>query len=80
MHKIKLKNEGKQSIEKQKRLNEKMREVVKKEIIKWLDAGIIYPISDNNWVSLVQCVPKKSDITMFSNDKDELISTCILTG
>ena len=56
-----------------------MKEVVKKEIIKWLDAKIIYPISDSNWVSPVQYVPKKSGITVVSNDKDELIPTCIPT-
>ncbi|XP_019267350.1 PREDICTED: uncharacterized protein LOC109244673 [Nicotiana attenuata] len=36
-----------------------MKEVVKKEMIKWFDAVIIFPISDSNWVSPVQCVPKK---------------------
>lgn len=58
MYKIKLEDEGKQSIEKQRRLNEKMKEVVQKEIIKWLDAGIIYPYVDNNWVSPVQWFQK----------------------
>ncbi|XP_017621433.1 uncharacterized protein LOC108465583 [Gossypium arboreum] len=77
---IKLEDEGKKSIEQQRRLNEKMKEVVKKEIIKWLDAGIIYLISDSNWVSLVQSVPKKSGITVVHNDKDELIPTCIPMG
>ncbi|XP_040951513.1 uncharacterized protein [Gossypium hirsutum] len=57
-----------------------MKEVVNKEIIKWLDVEIIYPISDSNWVSPVQCVPKKSGITVVCNDKDELISTRIPMG
>ena len=36
-----------------------MKEVVRKEVLKWLDAGVIYPISDSSWVTLVQVVPKK---------------------
>lgn len=50
-----------------------MKEVVKKEIIKWLDAGNIYTISDSIWVSPVQCVPKKGGVTVVKNDKNELI-------
>ena len=46
-----------------------MKEVVKAEVIKLLDAGIIYPISDSPWVSLVQVVPKKGVITIIQNDK-----------
>ncbi|XP_052479608.1 uncharacterized protein LOC128034807 [Gossypium raimondii] len=53
---------------------------VKKKIIKWLDARIIYPIFDSNYVSPVQCVPKKSGITMVRNDKDDLIPTRIPRG
>ena len=56
-----------------------MKEVVKKEIIKWLDAGIIYPISDDLWVSPVQCVLKKERITMIANENNELIPTRTLT-
>ena len=52
-----------------------MKEDVKKEIIMWLDAGIIYPISDNSWISLVQCIPKKGGVTMVANEKNELIPT-----
>ena len=51
-----------------------MKEVVKKEIVKLLDAGIIYPISDSEWVSPIQCVPKKSGMTMVENEEGELIS------
>ncbi|XP_062118728.1 uncharacterized protein LOC133832394 [Humulus lupulus] len=67
MHKILLENNEKGSIEGQRRLNPIMKEVVKKEIIKWLDAGIIYPISDSSWVSPVPCVPKKGGITVVEN-------------
>ncbi|KAH9770111.1 hypothetical protein KPL71_012262 [Citrus sinensis] len=61
-------------------LNPIMKEVVKKEIIKWLDAGIIYLISDSSWVSPVQCVPKKGRITVVANERDELIPTRTVTG
>ncbi|KAK8949457.1 hypothetical protein KSP39_PZI005108 [Platanthera zijinensis] len=57
-----------------------MKEVVKKEIIKWLDAGIIYPISDSKWVSPVQCVPKKGGMTVVKNENNELIPTRTVTG
>lgn len=58
MHKILLEDGSKPSREAQRRLNPPMMEVVKKEVLKLLDVGIIYPISDNKWVSLVQAVPK----------------------
>ncbi|KAK8708352.1 hypothetical protein V6N13_059394 [Hibiscus sabdariffa] len=50
------------------RLNPAMKKVVMKEIIKWLDAGIICPKSDSSWVSLVQCVPKKGGMTVVTNE------------
>ena len=59
MHKIRLEEEAKPVRDRQRRLNPMMAEVVKKEVIKLLDFGIIFPISDNEWVSPVQCVPKK---------------------
>ena len=52
-HKIQLEEGSKPSVEHQRRLNENMQEVVKKEIIKWLDAGLVYPIADSKWVILV---------------------------
>ena len=67
-------------MEQQRRLNPIMKEMVKNEIIKWLDAGIIYPISDSSWVSPVQCVPKKGGITLIANEKNELIPTRTVTG
>jgi hypothetical protein len=57
-----------------------MQEVVKKEVMKLLDAGIIYPISDSKWVSPVQVVPKKGGMTVIKNDKNELIPTRTVTG
>ena len=57
-----------------------MKEEVRKEVLKLLEAGLIYPISDSAWVSLVQVVPKKGGMTIIKNDKDELISTRTVTG
>ncbi|WRX31367.1 Reverse transcriptase domain - like 10 [Theobroma cacao] len=80
MHKILLEEDHKATIEQQRRLNPIMKEMVKKEIIKWLDAGIIYPISDSSWVSPVQCVPKKEGMTVVANDNNELILTRTVIG
>ncbi|KAL4282496.1 hypothetical protein GQ457_16G018920 [Hibiscus cannabinus] len=80
MHKILLDDNHKPTIDAQRRLNQAMKDVVRKEILKWLDAGIIYPISDSEWVSPVQCVPKKGGITVISNEKNELIPTRTVTG
>ncbi|GJW10139.1 reverse transcriptase domain-containing protein [Tanacetum coccineum] len=57
-----------------------MQEVVKKEIVKLLDTGIIYPISDSPWVSPIHCVPKKGDITVVTNENDELVPIRAVTG
>jgi len=52
-----------------------MQEVVRIKILKLLDNGIIYPISNSQWVSPVYAVPKKSDFTMVKNEKNELVQT-----
>ncbi|KAK9682623.1 hypothetical protein RND81_10G086100 [Saponaria officinalis] len=70
MHKIYLENDSKPVRESQRRLNPAMMEVVKKEIIKWRDADIIFPISDSKWVSPIHVVPKKSGITVVENSVD----------
>ncbi|XP_021763681.1 uncharacterized protein LOC110728330 [Chenopodium quinoa] len=78
MHKILLDDDHASSIEHQRRLNPNMKEVVKKEVLKLLEAGLIYPISDSKWVSPVEVVPKKGGMTIIKNDKGETISTrCI---
>ncbi|XP_020202854.1 uncharacterized protein LOC109788523, partial [Cajanus cajan] len=59
----------------QRRLNPVIWEVVKKEVTKLLQAGIIYPISDSQWVSPVQVVPNKTGLTVVKNERDELIPT-----
>ena len=57
-----------------------MKEVVRKEILKLHEVGIIYPVADSEWVSPVHCVPKKGGISVVPNDKDELILQRIITG
>ncbi|XP_033143393.1 uncharacterized protein LOC117132687 [Brassica rapa] len=80
MHQIHLEDDSKSSVEYQRMLNPNLKEVVKREIIKLLDAGIIFSISDSNWVSPVHVVPKKGRITVVMNDKNELILKQTVTG
>ncbi|GJU11023.1 reverse transcriptase domain-containing protein [Tanacetum coccineum] len=79
-HKIQLLDDKKPVVQKQRRLNPNMQEVVKKEIVKLLDTGIIYPIADSPWVSPIHCVPKKGGITVVTNENDELVPTRTITG
>jgi hypothetical protein len=51
-----------------------------KEVIKLLDARIIYPVSHSEWVSPVHCVPKKGGLTVVKNEKNEVISQRTVTG
>jgi hypothetical protein len=80
MHKIHMETEYKPVVQPQRRLNPIMKEVVKKEVLKLLDAGMIYPISDSSWVSPVHVVPKKGGMTVVANEKNELIPTRTVTG
>ena len=80
MHCIFLDEGHRPSRQPQRRLNPNMQEVVEKEVVKLLDAGIIYPISNSEWVSPVQVVPKKGGMTIIKNERDELISTRIVTS
>ena len=80
MHKILLNDNAKTSIEHQRRLNHVMKEVVRKEVLKWLNAGFIYAISDSSWMSPVHMVPKKGGFTVIRNEKNELIRTRTVTG
>ena len=68
MHRIMLENGYKPSVEAQRRLNPTMKEVIRKEVLKWLDAGVIYPIFDSAWVSPVQVVPKKGGMTVIRTE------------
>ncbi|GJW87153.1 reverse transcriptase domain-containing protein [Tanacetum coccineum] len=63
-----------------RRVNLKIHEVIKAKVIKLLDAGLIYPISDSPWVSPVHIVPKKGGMTVVTNDNNELIPTRLVTG
>jgi hypothetical protein len=63
-HRIPLEEQCKTVVEPQRRLSHTIREVVKKEVIKLLDVGIIYPVPHSEWVSPVHCVPKKGGITV----------------
>jgi hypothetical protein len=56
-----------------------MREVVKKEVLKLLEARVIYPISDSEWASPVQVVPKRGGMTVIRNEKNELIPQWTVT-
>ena len=69
MHKILLNDDAKTSVEHQRRLNPVMKDVVRKKVLKWINAGFIYAISDNSWVSPVHVVPKKGGFTMIINER-----------
>ncbi|GJU51543.1 ribonuclease H-like domain-containing protein [Tanacetum coccineum] len=77
---IQLLDDKKPVVQKQRRRNPNMQEVVKKEIVKLLDTGIIYPISDSPWVSPIHCVPNKGGITVVTNENDELVPTRTVMG
>ncbi|GJR30792.1 hypothetical protein Tco_1107024 [Tanacetum coccineum] len=62
------------------RVNPKIHDVIKKEVEKLLDAGLIYLISDSPWVSPVHCLPKKGGMTIVTNDENELVPTRLVTG
>ncbi|GJX69600.1 hypothetical protein Tco_0305327 [Tanacetum coccineum] len=79
-HKILMEDNVKPTVQHQRRVNPKIHEVIKKEVIKLLDARLIYPISDSPWVIPVHCVPKKGGITMIENDDNELIPTRLIMG
>ena len=78
-HRIFLEEDSRPSTEAQRRLNPKVWDVVKDEILKWLNACIIYPLSDSPWVSTVHVVPKKAGIIVTTNDKGEEIQTRLST-
>ncbi|GJS30374.1 reverse transcriptase domain-containing protein [Tanacetum coccineum] len=79
-HKILMEEYFKPTVQSQRRVNPKIHEVIKKEVIKLLDAEMIYLISDSPWVSPVHYVPKKGGITVVANEENELIPTRLVTG
>jgi hypothetical protein len=72
-HRIPIEPDVTPSREPQSRLNNNMREVVKKEVQKLLHAGIIYLVANSEWVNPVQVVPKKAGMTAVRNNKNKLI-------
>nr|GEV22269.1 reverse transcriptase domain-containing protein [Tanacetum cinerariifolium] len=78
-HKILMEEDFTPSVQRQRRVNPKIHDVIKQEVIKLLDAGLIYPISDSPWVSPVHCVPKKGGFTVVENEDNELILTRLVT-
>jgi hypothetical protein len=80
MHKIHLEDNSKPSKEPQKRLNPAMQEVVRAEVIKLLDVGIIYPIFDSKWVSPIHVVPKRAGLTVVKNQDNELVPSRVQSG
>ncbi|GJS78588.1 reverse transcriptase domain-containing protein [Tanacetum coccineum] len=79
-HKILMEEDYEPTVQSQRRVNPKIHDVIKKEVEKLLDAGLIYPISYSSWVSLVHCVPKKGGMTVVKNDDNDLIPTRLVTG
>ncbi|GJR19712.1 reverse transcriptase domain-containing protein [Tanacetum coccineum] len=79
-YKILMEEDYEPTVQHQRRVNPKIHDVIKKEVEKLLDAGLIYPISDSPWVSPVHCVPKKGGMTVVKNDENDLISTRLVTG
>ena len=67
-------------MEAKRRLNPTMKEVVRKKVLKWLDAGVIYSTSDSSWVSPVQVVPKKGGTTIIKTESNALIPSRTVTG
>nr|GEX29459.1 DNA-directed DNA polymerase [Tanacetum cinerariifolium] len=79
-HKILMEEDYKPAVQHQRRVNPKIHDILKKEVEKLLDVGLIYLIFDSPWVSPVHCVPKKDGFTIVENEKNELIPTRLVTG
>nr|GFC65812.1 reverse transcriptase domain-containing protein [Tanacetum cinerariifolium] len=79
-HKILVEEDYKSTVQHQRRVNPKIHDVIKKEVEKLLDAGLIYPISYSPWVSPIHYVPKKGGFTVVENVENELIPTRLVTG
>nr|GEV15736.1 reverse transcriptase domain-containing protein [Tanacetum cinerariifolium] len=79
-HKILMEEDYKPAVQSQRRVNPKIHDIIKKEVIKLLDSGMIYPISDSPWVSPIHCVPKKGGMIVVANENNDLILTRLVTG
>jgi len=80
MHNINLEADYKPVRQPQRRLNHIMKEEVRKEVLKLLEAGLIYPILNSSWVSPIQVVPKKGGMIVVKNERGELIPTRTVIG
>lgn len=80
MHRIQLEDNTKNNIEIQRRLKLIMKYVVKKDITKWLDTGILYLIFDNVWVGPIQRVLKKDGMTVIENEQNKFIPIRTIIG
>nr|GEV85818.1 reverse transcriptase domain-containing protein [Tanacetum cinerariifolium] len=78
-HKILMEEDFKLAVQHQRKVNPKIHDVIKQEVLKLLDAGLIFPVSDSPWVSPVHCVPKKGGFTVVENEDNELIPTYLVT-
>nr|GEX69738.1 reverse transcriptase domain-containing protein [Tanacetum cinerariifolium] len=79
-HKTLMEEDFEPAVQHQRTVNPKIHDVIKPEVLKLLDAGLIYPISDSPWVSPVHCVPKKGSFTVVENEENELIPTRLVMG
>ncbi|GKA69612.1 reverse transcriptase domain-containing protein [Tanacetum coccineum] len=79
-HKILIEDDYKSVIQPQRRLNPKVQDVVKNEVVKLLDSGPIYLILNSAWVSHIHVVLKKGGMTVVLNDNNELIPSRTVTG
>jgi hypothetical protein len=80
MYKINLKEDVKPVVDYQRPLHPEMKEFVRKEVIKLIEAGIIYLIADSKGVSHVHCVSRKGEIIVVPNDENELVAQCTGNG
>nr|GEY35846.1 reverse transcriptase domain-containing protein [Tanacetum cinerariifolium] len=78
-HKILMEEDFEPSVQHQRRVNPKIHDVIKNEVLKLLDAGLIYLIFDSPWLSPVHCVPKKGNFTVVEYEENELIPTRLVT-
>nr|GEY11948.1 reverse transcriptase domain-containing protein [Tanacetum cinerariifolium] len=79
-HKILLEEDYSPKVQSQRRVNPKIHDVIKREVEKLLDAGLIYPISDSPWVSPIHWIPKKGGMTVIKNDENKLVPTRLVKG
>nr|GEX32613.1 reverse transcriptase domain-containing protein [Tanacetum cinerariifolium] len=79
-HKILMEKDFEPTVQHQRRVNPKIHDVIKQEVIKHLEAGLIYLISNGPWVSPVHCVPNKGGFTVVENEDNELILTRLVIG